>query len=76
MPSTVVSNLTVPWLIALDTADVYWTEQRAAGDISRAPEVANATKMVVVANQATPTCIAVDANSVYWTAGGVWKAAK
>jgi hypothetical protein len=76
MPNTVVSNLTVPWLVALDTADIYWTESRATGDIAKAPQTANATKTVVVPNQATPFCIAVDANSVYWTASGVWKAAK
>jgi hypothetical protein len=76
MPNTIVSNLTEPWLVALDAADIYWTEQRAMGDIARAPETANTTKMVVVPNQASPFCIAVDANSVYWTASGVWKAAK
>jgi sugar lactone lactonase YvrE len=59
----------VPWDIAVDADNVYWTEQGSApnsGKVMKASKVDGSGATVLASGQSGPAGIAIDGSKVYW----------
>lgn len=65
-PIVLASGQHIPGGIAVDTANVYWTNGWSVGDVMKIP-LDGGTPTSLASGQIAPGKIAVDATSVYWT---------
>jgi hypothetical protein len=63
-PVALATSEADPWGIAVDGANVYWTNQRA-GTVKKVP-LSSGPSVTIAAAEVQPSGIAVDATHVYW----------
>ncbi len=62
----------VPYGLAADDAQIYWSDSRTSGAILARPATASSAPQAIAAGQDFPLHVAVDAENVYWgNAGGL-----
>jgi hypothetical protein len=64
--TTLASGQNAPTGVAVDAANVYWTNNNESGSVMKVP-IAGGTPTALAWNQYLPTDIVVDAKNVYWT---------
>lgn len=70
-PIILASNQNKPWGIAVDAANVYFSNRTSAGSIVQVP-IDGGPTTILASNQNDPDCVAIDTGNVYWSnvAGG------
>jgi hypothetical protein len=64
--TTLASGQNAPTGVAVDAANVYWTNNTESGSVMKVP-IVGGTLTALAWNQFLPTDIVVDAKNVYWT---------
>jgi hypothetical protein len=77
---TALGNGDVPWDVAVDATNIYWTERSSVpglGRVMRASKVDGSDTAVIADTQGGPTGIAIDTTTAYWAntdEGTIYKA--
>jgi hypothetical protein len=75
-PKVLSSAESVPWSIAVDGTNAYWTSNNATGGAVTSIPLGGGTPLRSITNASNPTGLAVDAVGVYYAASGggrVWR---
>jgi len=69
-PTTLASGLAGPQRLAVDSANVYWTDYGDGSVMQCSVDGCGGTPLILASGQNLPTGVAIDATSVYWLTFG------